>query len=65
MMSCVLRRNPRRTDPLVDFAAVKKKAPSSREAIGPYSLVSRGVGKCATNEVVQFFALNVKKYTFH
>ena len=42
-MSCVLRRNPpkvgrnpRRTDPLLlVFAAVKKMAPSSREAIGP------------------------------
>ena len=40
-MSCVLRkkpkvrRNPWRTDPLLVFAAVKKMAPSSREAIGP------------------------------
>ena len=33
-MSCVLRRNPRRTDPSLVFA-VKKMAPSSREAIGP------------------------------
>ena len=33
-MSCVLRRNPRRTDLLLVFAAVKKTAPSSREAIG-------------------------------
>ena len=30
IMSCVLRRNPRRTDPLLVFAAVKKKAPSPR-----------------------------------
>ena len=34
-MSCVLRRNPRRTDPSFVFTAVKKTAPSSREAIGP------------------------------
>ena len=30
-----VRRNSRRTDPLLVFAAVKKMAPSSREAIGP------------------------------
>ena len=30
-----MRRNPRRTDPLLVFVAVKKMAPSSREAIGP------------------------------
>ena len=30
-----MRRNPRRTDPWKVFAAVKKMAPSSREAIGP------------------------------
>ena len=30
-----VRRTPRRTDPLLVFAAVKKTAPSSREAIGP------------------------------
>ena len=40
-MSCVLRRNLQgeeespRTDPLLVFAAVKKTAPSSREAFGP------------------------------
>ena len=41
-MSCVLRknlpkarRNSWHTDPLLVFAAVKKTAPSSREAIGP------------------------------
>ena len=41
-MSCVPRRNhsrgeedPRRTDPLLVFVAVKKMAPSSLEAIGP------------------------------
>ena len=52
------------SDPLLVFAAVKKMAPSSREAIKPsvqkfpmhaFSLVSPGVGWCATNEVVQFF----------
>ena len=67
-MSCVLRRNPpkvrrnpRRTDPLLVFAAVKKTAPSPRGAtvrkfpMHAYSLLSPGVGWCATNEVVQFF----------
>ena len=45
IMSCVLRGpllfppkvecNPGRTDPVLVFTAVKKMAPSSREAIGP------------------------------
>ena len=30
-----MRRNPRRTDLLLVFAAVKKTAPSSREALSP------------------------------
>ena len=34
-MSCVLRGHSQRTDPSLVFAAVKRMAPSSREATGP------------------------------
>ena len=43
-----VRRNPRRTDPVLVFAAVMKMAPSSREATGPQvpneCFFQRGVG---------------------
>ena len=43
-----MRRNPRRTDSSLVFAAVKRMAPSSLEAIGPHvpnkCFFQRGVG---------------------
>ena len=64
-----MRRNTRRTDPLFVFTAVKKMAPSSREAINPevpgecffFFVATWSTGLealdacCATDEVVQIF----------